>query len=43
MAIKKLYTFGLVGGTADENPHADAEDTVGSIPDLGRFHVLQSN
>ena len=30
------------GGTVDRNLLANAEDT-GSIPGLGRFHVLQSS
>jgi len=41
--LKKYIYLDFLGGTVDENPHANAEDVAGSIPDLGRFHMLQSN
>ena len=44
--IKKLTTENNLGGLScgpvDENPPANARD-MGSIPDLGRFHMAQSN
>ena len=40
--IYKTEVEDFPSGTVDENPHANARDT-GSIPALGRFHVLQNN
>ena len=36
------YTEGFSGGSVVKNPPANAGDT-GSIPDLGRSHMPQSN
>ena len=38
----KSYRVDFPGGTVDRNPPAKAED-MGSVPGLGRFHMLQSN
>ena len=40
--IKKKIYRDFPGGTVDKNPPASAGDT-GSIPGLGRFHLLQSD
>ena len=40
--ILKELTWDFPGVTVDKNPPADAWDT-GSMPGLGRFHMLQSS
>ena len=40
--IKRNVLQGFPDGSVVKNPPANAGDT-GSIPDLGRFHILQSN
>ena len=42
MLYKNRIGKGFPGGTVGENPPANVWDT-GSIPGLGRFHMLQSN
>ena len=37
-----IMVWDFPGGTVDKNPPANAGDT-GSIPGLGRFHMLWSN
>ena len=41
-AFLNSRVLGLPGGSVVKNPPANAED-VGSIPVLGRFHMLQGN
>ena len=41
-SFNKMYSVGFPGGTVVKNPPANAGDT-GSIPGLGRFHMLRSN
>ena len=40
--VKKQYLMGFPGGSVVKNLPANAGD-MGSIPDLGRCHLLQSN
>ena len=40
-AIKYLPILDFPGGTVDRNPSAKTRDT-GSIPGLGRFHMLRN-
>ena len=40
--VLKIDIWGFPGGSVVKNPPANAGDT-GSIPDLGRSHIPQSN
>ena len=42
LSTKRKKNPDSLGGAADKNPPASAEDT-GLIPFLGRFHMLQSS